>query len=123
MPRHFLTLSDLSASEYRALLRRAAELKSDWKSRRMRASYPGRTLAMIFEKSSTRTRVSFEVGIFRLGGYSIHPALFESIGHLVKRQRMKPHALYTRENRWQKRGLGNRRENNERIAARFFQRF
>ena len=71
MPRHFLTLSDLSASEYRALLRRAAELKSDWKSRRMRASYPGRTLAMIFEKSSTRTRVSFETAMVHLGGHAI----------------------------------------------------
>jgi len=71
MPRHFLTLSDLSADTYRALLRRAAELKADWKARRMRASHPGRTLAMIFEKSSTRTRVSFETAMAHLGGHAI----------------------------------------------------
>ena len=71
MPRHFLTLADLAGNEFRALLRRAAELKADWKSRRMRASYPGRTLAMIFEKSSTRTRVSFEAAMAHLGGHAI----------------------------------------------------
>jgi len=71
MPRHFLTLADLAGNELRALLRRAAELKADWKSRRMRASYPGRTLAMIFEKSSTRTRVSFEAAMAHLGGHAI----------------------------------------------------
>jgi ornithine carbamoyltransferase len=71
MPRHFLTLADLSGTEFRALLRRATELKADWKSRRMRATYPGRTLAMIFEKSSTRTRVSFETAMAHLGGHAI----------------------------------------------------
>ncbi len=71
MPRHFLTLADLTASEFRALLYRAAELKAEWQARRMRVSFPGRTLAMVFEKSSTRTRVSFEAAMAHLGGHAI----------------------------------------------------
>lgn len=70
-PRHFLTVADLSAGELRALLARAAELKEAWRTRRMSASLPGRTLAMIFEKSSTRTRVSFEAAMAHLGGHAI----------------------------------------------------
>jgi len=66
--RHFLTLSDLSAREIRALLHRAIELK------RLGGPYEplkNRVLGMIFEKASTRTRVSFEVGIVQLGGAAI----------------------------------------------------
>jgi len=70
-PRHFLTLPDLSGADARVLLTRAVELK------RLRAddvSYTplrGRTLAMVFEKSSTRTRVSFEAGMVQLGGHAL----------------------------------------------------
>ncbi|MBI1733356.1 MAG: ornithine carbamoyltransferase [Gammaproteobacteria bacterium] len=71
MPRNFLTLEDLSANELHALLRRAVAMKSEWRERRLRASLPGRTLAMIFEKSSTRTRVSFETAMAHLGGHAI----------------------------------------------------
>lgn len=70
-PRHFLTVADLTADELRALLGRAMELKQDWQLRKLRASLPGRTLAMIFEKSSTRTRVSFEAAMAHLGGHAI----------------------------------------------------
>jgi ornithine carbamoyltransferase len=69
--RHFLTLLDLSADEARALLQRANALK------RMRAEgvdyrpLRHRTLAMVFEKSSTRTRVSFEAGMVQFGGHAL----------------------------------------------------
>jgi ornithine carbamoyltransferase len=67
--RHFLKLSDLGAGELQALVRRALALK---RSRR-RGARPlaGRTLAMLFGKSSTRTRVSFEVAMDQLGGHAL----------------------------------------------------
>ncbi len=71
MARHFLTLKDLSEAEFRALIQRACELKKEFREKRMQASLPGRTLGMIFEKSSTRTRVSFEAAIAQLGGHPI----------------------------------------------------
>jgi ornithine carbamoyltransferase len=67
--RHFLKLSDLTGQEIRELIRRAIELKS-----RRDPSYrplAGRTLAMLFGKSSTRTRVSFEVAVSQLGGHAL----------------------------------------------------
>src|SRR5689334_14229250 len=67
--RHFLKLSDFTATELRALVQRALQLKR----RRGAAGRPleGRTLAMIFAKSSTRTRVSFEVAMDQLGGHAL----------------------------------------------------
>lgn len=70
-PRHFLTVADLSSAELRGLLQRAAVLKQEWHARRATAALPGRILAMIFEKSSTRTRVSFEAAMAQLGGHAI----------------------------------------------------
>lgn len=67
-PRHFLSLTDVSADEFRQLLARAAELKTLHKSGNTRTTLAGKTLAMIFDKSSTRTRVSFEAGMAQLGG-------------------------------------------------------
>src|ERR671934_213241 len=60
LPRHFLTGSELTADELDALLRRAAELKA---APRSSSALAGRIVALVFEKASTRTRVSFEAGI------------------------------------------------------------
>jgi ornithine carbamoyltransferase len=70
-PHHFLTLSDLSRDELQRLLTRAIELKKIHRSGQRHAPLAGKTLAMIFEKSSTRTRVSFEAGMAQLGGSSL----------------------------------------------------
>ena len=72
MPLHFLTGAELSAAELAALLERAAELKAAPLSSRALA---GRSVALIFQKPSTRTRLSFEVGIDELGG---HPVVLRS---------------------------------------------
>lgn len=66
---HFLTLLDLTPAELKALLARALELKRGGVD--VGAPLAGRTLIMIFEKSSTRTRVSFEVAMHRLGGHAL----------------------------------------------------
>ncbi len=71
MKRHFLTLNDLNTAEFQALIERACELKREFQQNRMQQTRPGRVLAMIFEKSSTRTRVSFETAMAHLGGHSI----------------------------------------------------
>ena len=65
--RHFLAISDYGADEVEALLERAAKLKSGEDGSRL----VGKSLAMIFRKSSTRTRVSFEVGMTQLGGHAL----------------------------------------------------
>lgn len=70
-PRHFLTLMDLSAAELRQLLARAMELKTIHQRGEKYSPFSGKTMVMIFEKSSTRTRVSFEAGMAQLGGTSI----------------------------------------------------
>lgn len=59
-----LTLKDLSEEDINALLAEAGELKQN----KIQPIFHGKTLAMIFEKSSTRTRVSFEAGMAQLGG-------------------------------------------------------
>ncbi len=69
MPPHFLTGAELTADELDALLDRAAALKAAPLSS---SALAGHSVALIFEKPSTRTRVSFEVGIHELGG---HPVL------------------------------------------------
>lgn len=67
-PRHFLTLMDLSPTELRSLVARASELKRMQAAGEPHTTLQGKVLAMIFEKSSTRTRVSFEAGMAQLGG-------------------------------------------------------
>jgi ornithine carbamoyltransferase len=66
LTRHFLTGSELSAPELDALLHRAAELKTAPRSSR---ALQDRVVALVFQKPSTRTRVSFEAGIVELGGH------------------------------------------------------
>ncbi len=67
-PRHFLTGAELSAAELVSLLDRALELKHAPLSSQALA---GRSVALIFQKPSTRTRVSFEVGVHELGGHAV----------------------------------------------------
>lgn len=69
--RHFLTLTDLSPAELKRLLQRAIELKHRLKAGEQYQPLSGKVLAMIFEKSSTRTRVSFEAGMAQFGGYAL----------------------------------------------------
>ncbi|TDJ63067.1 MAG: ornithine carbamoyltransferase [Proteobacteria bacterium] len=69
--RHFLTLLDLSPDDLRALIRRACELKTLRESGHRPAILANRVLAMIFDKSSTRTRVSFESAMIESGGAAI----------------------------------------------------
>ncbi len=72
MSRHYLSEADLSANEFRRLLVRAEEMKAAHKSGEIYTPFANKTLAMIFEKSSTRTRVSFETGMTQLGGHAIY---------------------------------------------------
>jgi ornithine carbamoyltransferase len=69
--RHFLTLADFNREELLTLIERAIVMKNDMKNGVMNPTLPGRILAMIFEKSSTRTRVSFETAMVQLGGHAI----------------------------------------------------
>ncbi len=67
-PRHFLTIPDFNKAELTQLLDLADKMrKGEYKERPL----AGKTLAMIFAKSSTRTRVSFEVGMYQLGGHAL----------------------------------------------------
>ncbi len=70
-PRHFLSLLDFDGRELRALIERAIELKTILGRGENYRPFSGHTLGMIFEKSSTRTRVSFEVGMTQLGGHAL----------------------------------------------------
>ena len=69
--RHFLRLSDFNASELDDLIQRGIELKSLQKQGIAHPLCRGKTLAMVFEMASTRTRVSFEVGMAQLGGSAL----------------------------------------------------
>ncbi len=71
MTKHFLTLLDLSPDELRSLINRAVELKTLHKSGQIYEPLKNKVLGMVFEKSSTRTRVSFEAGMIQLGGQAI----------------------------------------------------
>jgi ornithine carbamoyltransferase len=66
-PRGFLTLGDVPVAQWPALFDRAAFLKAN----RTQKTLAGKSVALVFEKASTRTRVSFEVGVFELGGHAV----------------------------------------------------
>jgi len=70
--KHYLQFKDLSAQEYAYLFARAALIKHKFKTYEKHHTLLDRTLAMIFEKASTRTRVSFEAGMYQLGGSVVH---------------------------------------------------
>jgi len=74
---HLLSLSDLTPAQLRGLLTLAVELKEEWKAGGNRPVLKGKTLGMIFEKPSLRTRVSFEVGMNQLGGHALSLFPFE----------------------------------------------
>ena len=66
--RHFLDIDPLAAGTLRGLLDRGSALKADWRNGERPQLFAGKTLVMIFEKPSTRTRTSFQVGMQQLGG-------------------------------------------------------
>jgi len=70
--RHYLQFADFSTEEYHYLLERAAFIKAKFKTFVRHQTLVDRTLAMIFEKASTRTRVSFEAGMYQMGGSVVH---------------------------------------------------
>ncbi len=69
--RHFLTLMDFSPAELNTLIQRAIELKREHRAGTDERRFTGHVLGMIFAKSSTRTRVSFEAGMTQLGGHAM----------------------------------------------------
>ena len=70
--KHFLQFKDLRAEEYAYLFERARVIKTRFKNYERYQPLVDRTLAMIFEKASTRTRVSFEAGMYQMGGSVVH---------------------------------------------------
>ena len=70
--KHYLQFTDLTADEYAWLFERARIIKAKFKAYEKYHPLADRTLAMIFEKASTRTRVSFEAGMYQLGGSVVH---------------------------------------------------
>ena len=71
MTKHFINLDDLSTNDLEKIIDDAIVLKKQHKSGEINASLKNKTLAMIFDKSSTRTRVSFEAGMTQLGGHAL----------------------------------------------------
>ncbi len=81
MTRGFLTLADLPAAQWPKLLDRAAQLKAD-RGKVREGALAGKSIALVFEKASTRTRVSFEVGVNELAG---HPIVITTQGSQLAR--------------------------------------
>jgi ornithine carbamoyltransferase len=69
--KHLLAITDLDAREVLGLVKRAGELKQGWKAGQRPRPLNDKVVALVFQKASTRTRVSFEVGVKRLGGATI----------------------------------------------------
>src|SRR5499433_4111565 len=72
LPKHFLQFGDFSREELEYLFERTRWIKDRFKRYEFYQPLRDRTLAMVFEKASTRTRVSFEAGMYQLGGSVIH---------------------------------------------------
>jgi ornithine carbamoyltransferase len=70
--RHYLDIADYSTAELEQLIRLAIQLKQEWQSGGNRPVLGGKALAMIFEKPSLRTRVSFDVAMLHLGGHALY---------------------------------------------------
>ncbi len=67
----FINLTDIDYDTYRIIIELAMKIKSEYKAKKINQTLQNKTLAMVFDKSSTRTRVSFEAGMTQLGGHSL----------------------------------------------------
>ncbi|MGD9124482.1 MAG: ornithine carbamoyltransferase [Desulfarculaceae bacterium] len=76
--KHLLTIRDLSKAEIQGLLQRAADLKAGWPRGERPRPLQDKSIVLLFEKHSTRTRISFDVGIGQLGGQAIFMSSTES---------------------------------------------
>jgi ornithine carbamoyltransferase len=74
---HFISLADLTPDALRGLLKLAVDLKEEWSGGGNRPILKGKTLGMVFQKPSLRTRVSFEMGMIHLGGQALYLSPFE----------------------------------------------
>ena len=88
--RHFLSLFDLTPTELRRVLGRAAELKALHRRGERYTPLPQKVLGMVFEKASTRTRISFEAGMAQLGGSSIFLSPRDTSSAGVSPSRIRP---------------------------------
>src|ERR671936_499682 len=103
MARHFLTGEELTRDELDAVLDRALELKRGRQEGKGRGSLTGRSVALVFERPSTRTRISFEVGVAELGGTplvlrgeELQLARGESVGDTARVLSRYVHAIVVR---------------------------
>ena len=71
MKKDLVNIYDLEAADFEQIWKKSKKLKKDLKEGKPHASLKGKTLGMIFDKSSTRTRISFEVGMYQLGGIAL----------------------------------------------------
>src|SRR6056300_1211048 len=71
MMKHFINFDDFSNEEIKTIINKAIELKAEHKAGKINNLMSNKTLGMIFDKSSTRTRVSFETGMAQLGGHAL----------------------------------------------------
>ena len=69
--KHLITLKDITTVDFNDILKLSIKLKDENKKGIVHHHLKGKTLGMIFSKSSTRTRVSFEVGMYQLGGHAL----------------------------------------------------
>ena len=82
MKRDFIALEHVKPAELQGLLDLAIALKADWKAGHRDPLLPGCTLAMVFQKPSLRTRTSFDIGMYQLGGHAVYLSPEEiQLGH------------------------------------------